>query len=52
MGLESSRGRRDRATKMWYKLVSILEKSNCLVKNKLSLVEVDRGKHGVEWLMS
>ena len=57
MGLESVRGRRDRAKlKWWYKLVSMPEdrypKQLFSREWKLSLVEVDKGKHGVEWLMN
>ena len=56
MGLESLRGRRDRAKlKWWYKLVSMTEDrypTQLFSRDgKLSLVEVDKGKHGVEWLM-
>ena len=44
MGLESLRSQRGRTKlKWWYKLVG---------NGKLSLVEVDKGKHGVEWLMN
>ena len=52
MGLESLKGRRDRAKlKWWHKYLSIDTQSNYSVGNgKLSLVEVDKGKHGVEWL--
>ena len=56
MGLESLRGRRDRAKlKWWYKLVSISEDRypKQLFSREwetISLVEVDKGKHGVEWL--
>ena len=50
MGLELLSGRRDRAKlKWWYKLASMPEdtQSNYSVGNgKLSLIEVDKGKHG------
>ena len=51
-GLESLRGRRDIGKlKWWYKVVSMPE--DRYPKNgKLSLVEVDKGKHKVEWLMN
>ena len=54
MCLKSLRGRRDRAKlKWWYKCLRIDTQNNYSVGNgKLSLVEVDKGKHEVEWLMN
>ena len=52
MGLETLKGRRDRAKFKWYKLATMPEDrfpSSYLVRSGIkNRVEVDKGKHGVE----